>query len=136
MKEKNTVNLLLILAVIGLMISAYSIFIQASMTPVLYKKYLLPIACVEYNSSYFLAQQTNPDFCEGMLNLENNLDENGFKKECDQLQSEDKSMCLSIANFYGRRIDDCSGQAFKTSKSSVSNKEMESVCGRFNELLR
>ena len=132
MKEKNTIHLLLILAIIGLIISAYSVFIQASTTPVLYKKYLLPIACIEQNNTYFLAQPTNPDFCDSLRNL----DKNDLKKECNTLYGEDKSMCLSITDFYSRRTDDCLYPTDNILKSSVSKKEMESVCDRYNELLR
>ena len=119
------------------MINAYSVFITKSTTDTLYMNFILPVACIEENSTYFLSQPTSVSFCEKMIvEDESDFDEKDLINTCNELNNEeDKDICLLMSEFYIKRINDCSDYMLsldysKTKESSVSNEELKIVCDK------
>ncbi|RLG14640.1 MAG: hypothetical protein DRN66_01470 [Candidatus Nanohalarchaeota archaeon] len=138
MDEKKTIKLLLILAICGIAINAYSVFVQAGMMPIVFMNYILPAGCIEQNSTYFLSQPTDASFCRRIMDMDSNFNKVDLKDTCNEMNSEeDKELCILMSDFYSKRVDDCSDYivAFNYSggkESSVSDDEMKKVCDRIN----
>ncbi len=140
MDEKSAINLLLLFVAICIVINLAAISVFSDAKPDAVMNFMIPMACVQENSTYLLASPTNAKFCNRILDYAKNFDGNDFKEACDNLEGSDKDSCVAISSLYGKRVSDCTASLYNfdledalTSKeSSVSNSEAKQACGRFN----
>ena len=132
MEERQMVKLFLVIGIFALVLNIYSIFVIDGLSGKMFTDFVVPMLCMEKNSTYYLSTPTDSKFCDKIL--DNSMDTDEMMNLCQDSYAGDKSKyesCMQMVRLYEKRVEDCMTYTFSLGKNktiSVAPAEVKKCC--------